>query len=168
MVRRSQTSNPRSAVVLTSGADWGTRAAGQRRGSGAEFPLPRRQAAKIKALQQTIEVIRMAINAKRRPQARYMLSRARALVNALPADQTTQEREQLSLLRKKFEARGTTAAKSTKKPKSIPAARAGGKKAAAKKSTAKATQKPAPAPIPDLGNRYINRAALGYTAADEA
>lgn len=70
-----------------------------------------------------------------------MLSRARALVNALPADQTTQEREQLSLLRKKFEARGTTAAKSTKKPKSIPAARAGGKKAGAKKSTAKATQK---------------------------
>ncbi|MFE7332812.1 hypothetical protein ACFU8W_50000 [Streptomyces sp. NPDC057565] len=165
MVRRSQTSNPRSAVVLTSGADWRTRAAGQRRGSGAEFPLPRRQAAKIKALQQTIGVIRMAINAKRRPQARYMLSRAGALVKALPADLTTQEREQLSLLRKKFEARGTAAAK---KPKSIPAARSGGKKTAAKKSTATAAQKPAPAPMPDLGNRYINRAALGYAPADEA
>ncbi|MFJ8080045.1 hypothetical protein ACIQ6Y_05365 [Streptomyces sp. NPDC096205] len=111
MVRRSQTSNPRSAVVLTSGADWGTRAAGQRRGSGAESPMPRRQAGQVKALQQTLDVIRMAINAKRRHQARYSLSRARALVNALPADQTVKEREQLSLLRKKFEARGTPAAK---------------------------------------------------------
>lgn len=42
MARRSQTSNPRSSVVLTSGTDWGTRAAGQRHGSGAESPMPRR------------------------------------------------------------------------------------------------------------------------------
>ncbi|MEU6624830.1 hypothetical protein ABZ926_29245 [Streptomyces litmocidini] len=152
MVRRSQTSNPRSAVVLTSGADWGTRAAGQRRGSGAEFPLPRRQAAKVKALQQVLGVIRTAINAKRWAQARYMLSRARALVNALPADQTVQEREQITLLRKKFDARGTTAAKSTAKKKPAP-------KPASKKA--------APKPAPDLGDRFLNRAALGYGPAGE-
>ncbi|WP_086824988.1 hypothetical protein [Streptomyces sp. NRRL B-24572] len=152
MVRRSQTSNPRSAVVLTSGADGGTRAAGQRRGSGAEFPLPRRQAAKVKALQQVLGVIRTAMNAKRWAQARYVLSRARALVNALPADQTVQEREQLTLLRKKFEARGTTAAKSVAKKKSAP-------KPAPKKA--------APRPAPDLGDRFLNRAALGYGPAGE-
>lgn len=107
MVRRSQTSNPRSVVILSSGTDWVTRAVGQRRGSGAEFPLPRRQDGKLKALRQTIGEIRTAINAKRWQQARYMLSHARALVNVLPADQTKQEREQLSLLRKKFQARNT-------------------------------------------------------------
>ncbi|GEC03699.1 hypothetical protein SSP24_13540 [Streptomyces spinoverrucosus] len=160
MVRRSQTSNPRSTVVLTSGADWGTRAARQRRGSGAEFPMPRRQAAKLKALQLTLGLIRTAINAKRWAQARYMLSRARALVNALPADQTVQEREQLSLLRKKFEARGTPAAKKAAKAKAINGARAGGKKSAAKPAPSKA----APKPTPDLGDRHINRAALGYTS----
>ncbi|MEV4680455.1 hypothetical protein [Streptomyces kurssanovii] len=171
MVRRSQTSNPRSAVVLTSGADWGTRAARQRRSSGAESPIPRRQPAKIKALQQTIGVARMAINNKRWHQARYALSRARALVNALPANLAVQEREQLSQLRRKFAARNTPAARSGKKP--TPAARAAGKKQAskstAKKSTAKAaSQKPKPAPVRDLGDRYINRAALGYTPTGEA
>ncbi|MFD6966969.1 hypothetical protein [Streptomyces sp. NPDC059949] len=135
MVRRSQTSNPRSAVVLAAGTDWGTRVAGQSRSSGAESPMPRRQAAKAKALQQTIGVVRAAIKAKRWHQARYMLSRARALVNALPADQTTQEREQLSVLRKRFEARDTVAAKnarSAKKPPPKPAARASSKKSSSK------------------------------------
>ncbi len=180
MVRRSQTSNPRSAVVLTSGADWGTRAAGQRRGGGAEFPLPRRPAAKVKALQQTLGVICTAINAKRWAQARYMLSSARALVNALPADQTVQEREQLSLLQKKFEARNTMAARNARKPKPA-ATRAGGTKqavrTAAKKSAArtpavkdalKSPSMPPPAPVPELGDRFINRAALGYGPEAEA
>lgn len=120
--------------------------------------MPRRQAAKVKALQQSLGLIRTAINAKRWAQARYMLSRARALVNALPADQTVQEREQLSQLRKKFEARGTPAAKSAAKAKAAPEARAVGKKSAAKPTPQKVTPK---AP-PDLGDRYINRAALGY------
>ncbi len=120
--------------------------------------MPRRQAAKVKALQQSLGLIRTAIKAKRWAQARYMLSRARALVNALPADQTVQEREQLSQLRKKFEARGTPAAKSAAKAKATPGARAGGKKSAAKP----APQKTAPKPPPNLGERYINRASLGY------
>ncbi|GAA2896492.1 MULTISPECIES: hypothetical protein [Streptomyces] len=138
--------------------------------------MPRKEKAKLKALQQTIELTRTAIKAKRWHQARYMLSRARALVNALPAEQTAQHREQLSELRKKFEARNTTAAKNarsakiTKKPKSIPAAApATGKKPTAKKSAAKsATQQPKPPAVRDLGDRYINRAALGYTPTDEA
>ncbi|PVC95197.1 hypothetical protein [Streptomyces sp. CS147] len=165
MVRRSQTSNPRSAVVLTAGADWSTRAAGQRRGSGAEFPMPRRQAAKLKALQQCLGVIRTAINAKRWAQARYGLSRARALVDALPADQTAKEREQLSVLRKRFEARSTPAAKkAADKRKTAPKPAA--KKAAAKKKTAPG--KAVPRPVPDLGDRLINRAAFGYGTADKA
>lgn len=93
-----------------------------------------------------------------------------------PAEQTTQHREQLSQLRKKFEARNTTAAKNarsakvTKKPKSKPAAApTTGKKPIAKKSTANPpTQQPKPTPARDLGDRYINRAALGYTPTDEA
>ncbi|MBT2398332.1 hypothetical protein [Streptomyces sp. ISL-100] len=172
MVRRSQSSNPRSSVVLTSGADWGTRAAGQRRSSGAESPIPRRQAAKVKALQQTLGVVRTAINAKRWPQARYGLSRARAIVNALPADQTVQERAQLSELRRRFEARGTPAAKkaqsakSAKKQKPVPAAQAGGKKAVTKSAAKAAPPKPKPAPVRDLGDRCLNRAALSYTPTD--
>lgn len=167
MARRSQTSNPRPTVVLTSGADWGTRAAKQRRGSGAEFPMPRRPAAKLRALQQTLGLIRTAINAKRWAQARYMLSRARALVNALPADQTVKEREQLTELRKKFAARGTPAAKQTAKAKAKATnkAQAGGKKKPAAKPT---PPKAAPKPIPDLGDRLINRAALGYTSEPPA
>ncbi|MFD1832557.1 hypothetical protein ACFSJS_23345 [Streptomyces desertarenae] len=123
-------------------------------------------------MQQTIEVARTAINKKRWPQARYALSRAWALVNALPANLTTQEREQLSQLRKKYAARDTPAARNGKKPQPKPTTRAGGKKSAtkttAKKSTAKAAQKPKPAPVHDLGNRYINRAALGYAPTDKA
>ncbi|GGV86933.1 hypothetical protein GCM10015535_35730 [Streptomyces gelaticus] len=164
MVRRSQTSNPRTSVVLTSGAGWGTRAAGQRRSSGAESPIPRRQARKVKALQQCLDVIRTAINAKRWALARYELDRARVLVNALPADQTVQEREQLALLRKKFKARDTTAAKKAAKKKADtkPAPqKATPKKAATKKA---APKKAAPRPEPDLGDRFINRAALGYTS----
>lgn len=161
MVRRSQSSNPRPVVVLTSGADWGTRAAAQRRVSGAEFPMPRRPAAKLKALQQTIAAIRSAIKAKRWHQARYWLSRAQALVNALPADQTKQEREQLTALRKKYTARGTKAAKA--KPP-LATSRAGSKaaKRTAKKAKAKPSPTPKPTPVPDLADRIINRAALGY------
>ncbi|GAA3376762.1 hypothetical protein GCM10020367_49720 [Streptomyces sannanensis] len=169
MVRRSQSSNPRSVVVLTSGTDWGTRAAGQRRSSGAESPIPRRQPAKIKALQQTIGVVRVAINRKRWHEARYALSRARALTNALPTNMAVQEREQLSALRKKYAARNTPAAKNAKQTKPTPAGRAGVKKPVVKKSTANSTaQKPKPAPVRDLGDRFINRAALGYAPADEA
>lgn len=155
MVRVSQTSNPRSVVVLSSGADWRTRAAVQRRSSGAESPIPRRQPAKIKALRQTIGAARTAVNAKRWHQARYALSRAQALVNALPADLTARQREELALLRKRFAARNTPAAKATAKAKQP--------KPAAKKPKATGTvKKPRPAPVRELGQRYINRAALGY------
>lgn len=169
MVRRSQSSNPRSVVVLTSGTDWGTRAAGRRRSSGAESPIPRRQPAKIKALQQTIGVARVAINNRRWHAARHGLSRARALTNALPTNVAVQEREQLSALRKKYAARNTPAAKNARQTKPTPAARAGGKKPAPMKSTAKtAVQEPKPTPVRDLGDRFINRTALGYEPTDKA
>ncbi|MFF7309231.1 hypothetical protein [Streptomyces sp. NPDC008137] len=168
MVRRSQTSNPRSVVVLTSGTDWGTRAAGQRRSSGAESPLPRRQPGKIKALQQTIEVARLAINKKRWNEARYALSRARALTTALPTTVAVQEREQLAALRKKYAARKTPAATQGKKPKRTPSAHSGGKNSVAQKSTASGTaRKPKPTPVRDLGDRFINRAALGYEPTED-
>ncbi|MER6404937.1 hypothetical protein ABT269_15660 [Streptomyces viridosporus] len=168
MVRRSQSSNPRSVVVLTSGTDWGTRAAGQRRSSGAEAPIPKRQPAKIKALQQAIRVARLAIDKKNWTAARYALSRARALANALPADVAIREREKLSAARKRYAARNTPAAKNAKQAKATPAKRAGGKQSAPKKSTAKSTaQQPKPAPVRDLGDRFINRAALGYGPTDE-
>ncbi|MFK0119505.1 hypothetical protein [Streptomyces sp. NPDC090994] len=160
MVRRSQSSNPRSVVVLTSGADWGTRAAGQRRSSGAESPIPRRQPAKIKALQQTIGIARTAINNKRWHQARYALSRARALANALPGNVAVQEREHLSALRKKYAARNTPATKNAKQAKPAPARRTKVKK--------RTTQKPKPAPVRELGDRFISRAALGYEPTDKA
>ncbi|MER5688534.1 hypothetical protein [Streptomyces sp. NPDC002205] len=169
MVRRSQSSNPRSVVVLTSGTDWGTRAAGQRRSSGAESPIPKRQPAKIKALQQTVGVARLAIERKRWNEARYALSRARALTSALPTNVAVQEREKLSALRKKYAARNTPAAKNAKQAKATPAGRAGGKKPTPKKATAakNAPQKPKPAPVRDLGDRFINRAALGYAPTDK-
>ncbi|GAA0901093.1 hypothetical protein [Streptomyces thermoalcalitolerans] len=65
MVRRSYTSNPRSAVVLTAGAGWRIRAAKQRRSSGAEAPMPRRQAGKLKALRQTLDLIHVLIITER-------------------------------------------------------------------------------------------------------
>ncbi|MER6252862.1 hypothetical protein ABT224_16025 [Streptomyces sp. NPDC001584] len=132
-------------------------------------------------MQQSLGVIRTAINAKRWHQARYALSRARALVGALPADLATEEREQLSLLRKKFEARNTTAAKKAKELKLAPATHSGNKKqavratakkSAARTSAAKATLKspstPPPAPVRELGERFINRASLGYGPEAEA
>lgn len=125
MVRRSQSHNPRSVVVLSAGADWGTRAAGQRRSSGAESPIPRRKNAKVKALQQTIELARTAIDKKRWHQARYELSRARVLVHALPVREAAEQREQLALLRKEFAARNTpaaNAARSARKAKRKPGA----------------------------------------------
>ncbi|WP_103531369.1 hypothetical protein [Streptomyces sp. SM11] len=165
MVRLNQTSNPRTSVVLSAGADWRTRAAGQRRVSGAEFPMPRRPAARLKALQQCLGVIRAAINTKRWAQARHGISRARALVSALPGELTAKEREQLSVLRKRFEARGTTTAeKSATKKKTTPKPAA--KKVAPRKKTAPG--KAAPPPAPDLGDRRINRASLGYGPAGDA
>ncbi|MGW7466028.1 hypothetical protein ACWGJT_15320 [Streptomyces xantholiticus] len=120
-------------------------------------------------MQQTIGVARTAINSKRWHAARYALSRARALANALPANVAVQEREQLSALRKKYAARNTPAAKNARQAKPTPAARAGSKKPAPKKSTTKkAVQKPKPAPVRDLGDRFINRAALGYEPTDKA
>jgi hypothetical protein len=81
---------------------------------------------------------------------------------------TVQEREQLSGLRKAYAARNTPASKKAKQAKATPAKRPGGKKPAPKKSTAKAAaQKPKPAPVRDLGDRYITRAALGYTPTGE-
>ncbi|MFH9294584.1 hypothetical protein [Streptomyces sp. NPDC017520] len=166
MVRLNQSSNPRTSVVLSAGADWRTRAAGQRRVSGAEFPMPRRPAARLKALRQCLGVIRTAINTKHWAQARHGLSRARALVNALPADLTAKEREQLSLLRKRFEARGTTAAKKSAAKKKKAAPKPAAKKAAPKKKAAPG--KATPQPVPDLGDRLLNRAALGYGPAGDA
>ncbi|MEU5714507.1 hypothetical protein AB0G71_01735 [Streptomyces sp. NPDC020403] len=117
-------------------------------------------------MQQTIGVAGSAIKRKRWHEARYALSRARALTNALPTNVAVQEREKLSALRKKYAARNTPAAKSAKQAKATPAGRAGGKKPTPKKSTAKnAVQKPKPAPVRDLGDRFIDRAALGYAPA---
>ncbi|MGW7382914.1 hypothetical protein [Streptomyces sp. NPDC054794] len=130
--------------------------------------MPRRQPAKLKALRQAVIEARLAISSKRWHSARYALSRARALVNALPAELTVQEREQLSQLRKKYAARGTPAAMKRKKPKRTLATRAS-RNPVAKKSAANATaQKPKPTPVRDLGDRFINRAALGYEPADKA
>ncbi|MCX4552511.1 MULTISPECIES: hypothetical protein [unclassified Streptomyces] len=70
----------------------------------------------VKALQQTIEVIRTAITVKCRHRARYALSRARTLVDALPTDLTSEERKQLSRLRNTFEPRNTTAAENARGP----------------------------------------------------
>jgi hypothetical protein len=171
VVRRSQTSNPRSAVVLTAGADWRTRAALERRGNGAEFPQPRKQSAKLKALERILPLIRATIKAKRWHQVRFALSHAQALINALPAEQTTEQRRQLAELRKKFAARNTPLAKQVAKAK----AAASAKKQPPKKKTSK-KQAPTPArrkaaprsAIPDLGDRYINRAALGYSSEPSA
>ncbi|MFF0534237.1 hypothetical protein ACWDF1_25950 [Streptomyces coelicoflavus] len=125
--------------------------------------MPKRQPAKIKALQQTIKVVRAAISTKHWNEARYALSRARALTNALPANLTVQEREQLSALRKKYAARNTPAARNAKQAKATPAKRPGGKKAAPKKSAAKsAAQQSKPTPVRELGDRFISRASLGY------
>ncbi|CAL9597529.1 hypothetical protein SUDANB21_05368 [Streptomyces sp. enrichment culture] len=74
MVRVNQTSNPRSVVVLSSGTDWRTRAAGQKRSSGAESEIPRKQPAKIRALQQAISLANMAISKKNWSAARYALT----------------------------------------------------------------------------------------------
>ncbi|MDF6018282.1 hypothetical protein [Streptomyces sp. JH34] len=107
---------------------------------------------------------RLAIDTKHWNEARYALSRAPALVNALPVDVALQEREQLSAIRQKYAARNTPAAKNARQAKAAPAKRAGGKKPAPEKSTAKkAVPKPKPAPVRGLGDRFINRAALGYT-----
>ncbi|MFG2591169.1 hypothetical protein [Streptomyces sp. NPDC048438] len=173
MVRLNQSSNPRAIVVLTSGTDWGTRAAGQKRSSGAESSIPKRQPAKIKALQRTVEALRLAIARKRWHEARYALSRAQAIANALPTNMAAQEREKLSALRKKYAARNTPAAKSARQAKAAPAQRAGGKKPAPKTSakrkptSKRAVQKPKPTPVRELGDRLIDRTSLGYGPVDQ-
>ncbi|MFF3285649.1 hypothetical protein [Streptomyces sp. NPDC003023] len=178
MVRRSQSSNPRSAVVLTSGTDWRERTASQQRSSGGDFPLPKKQEGKAQALQRTIKVLRLAIETKHRPEARYLFSRARALVEALPASQTVQERQQLSELRKKF---GKALPQSAKKPKPQPVS----KSKVAPKPKPQPVPKPAPAPEPKRGSRksrrrakrspfydfrkrHIDREALGYAPVGKA
>ncbi|GAA2252826.1 hypothetical protein GCM10010415_10880 [Streptomyces atrovirens] len=168
MVRVNQSSNPRSVVVLSSGTDWRTRAAGQKRSSGAESEIPRKQPAKIRALQHAISLANMAMSRKNWSAARYALSRARVLAEALPANVAVAERERLSAARKRFAARNTPAAKKAKQAKATATKRAGGKKPAPKKPTAKSTAKqPKPAPVRDLGDRFINRAALGYGPTNE-
>ncbi|MFC8370739.1 MULTISPECIES: hypothetical protein [unclassified Streptomyces] len=177
MVRRSQSSNPRSVVVLTSGTDWHGRAASQRPSSGGDFPLPKKQAGKIQVLQRTIRLLQMAGTTKHRSEARYLFSRARALVEALPASQTVRERQQLSQLRKKFTAGGKAAPQSGKKPKPSPVLRSNvtpktkpqpvPKPDLAPKPKPKSRRKAKRGPFPELGNRYIDRAALGYSPTDE-
>lgn len=184
MVRRSQTSNPRATVVLTSGANWHDRAASQR---SAAVPLPRKQAGKVRELQATIGVLRRTIKGKRWDEVRHHFRRASALTAAIPAGDIKDELEELSALRKKFAARNTPAAHRAATQKKKAAARARKaklvtsstakptpKQAAAKparKSAPKtaAPSKPAtkPAPIRELGDRLINRAALGYAPADD-
>ncbi|QBR10560.1 hypothetical protein D7Y56_25475 [Streptomyces sp. S501] len=135
--------------------------------------MPKRQPAKIKALQQTLGVLRLSIERKRWNEARYALSRARALTNALPANVAVQESEKLSALRKKYAARNTPAAKSATQAKAKATGRAGGKKPAPKTSAKKkptpkgAPQKPKPTPVRDLGDRLINRTSLGYDPVDQ-
>ncbi|MFF9497285.1 hypothetical protein [Streptomyces flaveolus] len=122
-------------------------------------------------MQQAIRLANLAIDKKNWTAARYALSRARALTNALPADVAVRERERLSAARKRYAARNTPAAKNAKQAKATPAKRAGGKKPAPKKSTAKNAlpkPKPKPAPVRDLGDRFINRAALGYAPTNKA
>ncbi len=109
-------------------------------------------------MRQTIGVARTTLNNRRWHAARYALSRAHALAGALPANVALREREQLSELRKKYSARNTPAAKNARQAKAPPARRTGGKKPTPKKTT----QQPRPAPVRDLGNRFINRTALGY------
>jgi hypothetical protein len=161
VVRRSQTSNPRAVVVLTGGTDWPGRAAREQRATGAEFQLPQGDAAKIKALRHTINVLRKAVKAKRDTAARYLFRKARTLVNALPAHKTNQEREQLAALRQKFRAQGKPPATGVKKSK--PAARS-----RTKTPAARSTRQAKPAPARDLGDRCINRASLGYGPTDKA
>ena len=168
MVRVNQSSNPRSVVVLSSGTDWRTRAAGQKRSSGAESEIPRKQPAKIRALQHAISLANSAMSRKNWSAARYALSRARVVAEALPTNVAIAERERLSAARKRFAARNTPAAKKAKQAKATATKRAGGKKPAPKKSTAKSTaMQPKPAPVRDLGDRFINRAALGYGPTNE-
>ncbi|MGW0085300.1 hypothetical protein [Streptomyces sp. NPDC003393] len=141
--------------------------------------MPKKQEGKIQALQRTIKGLQMASATKHRTEARYLLSRARALVEALPASRTVQERKQLAELRRKFGTGGKATPKSEKEPKPNPIL----------KSKVAPKPKPQPVPKPDLApkpepksrrrrakrkpvdrfsKRYIDRAALGYAPADES
>ncbi|MFI9800085.1 hypothetical protein [Streptomyces sp. NPDC052302] len=119
-------------------------------------------------MQHAISLANMAINKRNWSAARYALSRARVLAEALPVNVAVAERERLSAARKRFAARNTPAAKKAKQAKATATKRAGGKKPVPKKSTAKSIAKqPKPAPVRDLGDRIINRATLGYGPTNE-
>ncbi|MFE1842088.1 hypothetical protein [Streptomyces sp. NPDC059515] len=119
-------------------------------------------------MQHAISLANSAMSRKNWSAARYALSRARVLAEALPTNVAIAERERLSAARKRFAARNTPAAKKAKQAKATATKHAGGKKPAPKKSTAKSTAKqPKPAPVRDLGDRFINRAALGYGPTKE-
>nr|WP_257101468.1 hypothetical protein [Streptomyces sp. alain-838] len=119
-------------------------------------------------MQHAIGLANMAMSRKNWSAARYAISRARLLADALPANVAVLERERLAAARKRFAARNTPAAKKVKQAKTTAAKRAGGKKPVPKKSTVKkAAAQPKPAPVRDLGERFINRAALGYGPTNE-
>ncbi|MET9891894.1 hypothetical protein ABZZ47_17000 [Streptomyces sp. NPDC006465] len=142
--------------------------------------MPKKQAGKIQALQQAIKALQMASATKHRSEARYLFSRARALVEALPASQTTRERQQLAELRRKFAAGSKAAPKSGNKsipkpvsksylaPKPKPRPVLEPEPEPAPKRKSKFARKKKRSPFPELGDRYIDRAALGYVPAGEA
>ncbi|WRZ89972.1 hypothetical protein OHB54_13400 [Streptomyces sp. NBC_01007] len=143
--------------------------------------MPKKQAGKIQALQHAIKALQMASATKHRPEARYLFSRARALVEALPASQTTRERQQLAELRRKFAVGSSKAApKSGNKPNLKPVSKSYLAPKPKPKPVLEPEPEPAPkrkskfarkkkrSPFPELGDRYIDRAALGYVPADEA
>src|SRR5690606_35810188 len=90
------------------------------------------------------------------------------LADALPANVAVTERERPAAARKRFVARTTPAAKKAKQVKATATKRASGKKPTLKKSTPKSTAKqPKATPVRDLGDRFINRAALGYAPTNQ-
>lgn len=131
--------------------------------------MPKKQKGKLRVLGQVIEALRTAINAKRRNQIRFLFARADALVKALPRDLTTEQREQLTRLRKKSAAAGKSPTRDAQKPTPTSGAGFSGKKPTTKRAS-KSRQKPKPQSVParELGDRIINRASFGYGPADES
>ncbi|WP_259453847.1 hypothetical protein [Streptomyces ginkgonis] len=126
--------------------------------------MPKKQKAKLKLLGEVIEALRTAINARRRSHIRYRLSQADALIRALPAELVTEQSKQLSLLRKRVKESKKTVPQGAKTGKSKTSSRSTGKK-----PPAKSAQRPKPqaTPVRELGDRFINRAALGYAPTDK-
>lgn len=116
----------------------------------------------MKELHKTIKLIRSSVNKKQKSQARHWLRQARRLLAVLPREDTVQEREQVNALYRRLGPPGqpgTTAKPAKAKPK-VPAKAA--KPAARPKATT--TKPPQPPAVRELGNRFINRTALGYGA----